>query len=95
MKISGAAIIGLVMEGFVLWLALKSSLEAWHVFQGRVTDKRGRPLWFYARVDGLPVIANSRKQALVLTIGLAIAGFALSVPPVVKLVARLVTYPTP
>jgi hypothetical protein len=86
MNISGVAVIWLVYEGFVLWLAIKSSLEAWYVFQNRVTDKKGRPLWFYAKPDGLPVGAKNRKQALVLTVGLAVVGFALALPPLVKII---------
>ena len=86
MNISGAVIIWLVYEGVVLWLATKSSLEAWYVFQNRITDRKGRPLWFYAKLDGLPVGAKNRKQALVLTVGLAVAGFALALPPLVKII---------
>jgi hypothetical protein len=90
MNISGAAVIWLVYEGFVLWLAIKSSLEAWYVFQNRVTDRKGRPLWFYANLDGLPVGAKNRKQALVLTVGMAIGCFALALPPLVTIItARL------
>ncbi len=88
MDISGAAVIWLVFEVFVLWIAIKSSLEAWYVIRNRVTDKKGRPLWFYLKLDGLPVGAKDRKQALILTIGMAVIGFAL--PPLVKIVvARL------
>ena len=48
--------------------------------------RKGRPLWFYAKLGGLPVGAKNRKQALVLTVGLAVFGFALALPPLVKII---------
>lgn len=81
--------IWLVYEIFVLWFAIKSALDAWYVYQGRVTDKKGKALWFYMKIDGLPVGAKNRKQALMLTVGMAVAGFALGLPPIVNLIIRL------
>ena len=80
MNFSGAQVLAFVYFAFVVWIMLKSALEAYYVVRGRTTDRHGKPLWFYAKVDGLPVGAKNRKQALVLTIGMTLAGLLLLIP---------------
>ena len=80
MKVTGAEVIYLVFAGTALWFGLKSAWEACCVIRGRTTDRRGKTLWFYAKVDGLPVGAKNRKQALVLTNGMAFAGILVGLP---------------
>jgi hypothetical protein len=80
MNISGAQVLALIYFLFVVWILLKSALEAFYILRGRTTDRNGNPLWFYKKLDGLPVAAKNRKQALVLTIGMVIMGSLLLVP---------------
>ena len=80
MKVTGAEVIYLILASTALWFGVKSAWEANYVIRGRTTDRRGKTLWFYAKVDGLPVGAKNRKQALVLTIGMAFAGILVGLP---------------
>jgi hypothetical protein len=80
MKVTGAEVIYLVLSASMLWFGLKSGWEAVYVIRGRTTDRNGNTLWFYAHVDGLPVGAKNRKQALILTLGVAVIGIVLGLP---------------
>jgi hypothetical protein len=78
--------INLVAGCFLLWISFISLTEARAVSRDRVTDKQGKILWFYSKVDGLPLGAKSKKQALALTIGVAVIGFALGLPLIASFV---------
>jgi len=88
MKVTGAEIIWLFFAIVSVLVALKSCWEAVYVIRGRSTDMRGNPLWFYRKVDGLPVGAKSRKQALVLTLFVAVCGLFVGLPYLVGFVIR-------
>jgi hypothetical protein len=80
MKVTGAEIIYLCLSCFAVWIALRSCWEAVYVMRGRSTDRHGKTLWFYKKVDGLPIGAKNRKQALAITILMAICGFLVGGP---------------
>ena len=88
MKVTGAEVIYLILASTALWFGVKSAWEANYVIRGRTTDRRGKTLWFYANVDGLPVGAKNRKQALMLTIGVAFAGIFVGLPYIADFILR-------
>jgi hypothetical protein len=88
MKVTGAEIIWLFFAVVAVWVALKSCWEALYVVRGRSTDRRGNTLWFYKHVDGLPVGAKNRSQALILTLLMAFFGFLVGLPYLFMFVLR-------
>ena len=74
-----------------MWIAVRSAFEVWRVLRNRVTDGRGRPLWFYRKVEGMPLGAAGKKQALVLTIGMTVVGALLGLPLVFDVLIRLLS----
>jgi hypothetical protein len=82
------SIFAVAFECFMFWHAFRSAREAYFVIRGRDTDSRGGKLWFYRKTDGLLLVAKNRKQALVLTLGMAVLCFGFGLQPILILLSR-------
>ena len=82
------SILFIAFECFMFWYAFKSALEAYYVIRGRDTDSRGEKLWFYRKTDGLLLVAKNRKQALLVTLGMAFLCLWFGLQPIYVILFR-------